>query len=50
MADRDRLDLSASLKLAIDIETIPLSRADEALDRLERGEVDGRQVIDFSLE
>ncbi len=47
---RDLLDLGASLKLAIDIETIPLSRADEALDRLERGEVDGRQVIDFSLE
>ena len=47
---RDLLDLGASLKLAIDIETIPLSRVDEALDRLERGEVDGRQVIDFSLE
>jgi propanol-preferring alcohol dehydrogenase len=47
---RDLLDLGASLKLAIDIETIPLSKADEALDRLERGEVDGRQVIDFSLE
>jgi propanol-preferring alcohol dehydrogenase len=47
---RDLLDLGASLKLAIDIETIPLSGTDEALDRLERGEVDGRQVIDFSLE
>ena len=47
---RDLLDLGASLKLAIDIETVPLSEADEALDRLEAGEVDGRQVIDFSLE
>ncbi|MEN8196834.1 MAG: zinc-dependent alcohol dehydrogenase [Pseudomonadota bacterium] len=47
---RDLLELGVSLKLAIDIETIPLSGIDEALDRLERGEVDGRQVIDFSLE
>jgi propanol-preferring alcohol dehydrogenase len=47
---RDLLDLGASLKLSIDIETIALSKADEALDRLERGEVEGRQVIDFSLE
>ena len=46
---RDLLDLGASLKLDIDIETIPLSGADHALDRLERGEVDGRQVIDFAL-
>jgi D-arabinose 1-dehydrogenase-like Zn-dependent alcohol dehydrogenase len=29
---------------------ILLSKADEALDRLARGEVDGRQVIDFSLD
>lgn len=46
---RDLLDLGASLKLSIDMEKIPLSKADEALDRLERGEVEGRQVIDFSL-
>lgn len=47
---RDLLDLGARLGLSIDIERIPLSKADEALDRLERGEVEGRQVIDFSLE
>jgi propanol-preferring alcohol dehydrogenase len=47
---RDLLNLGASLKLSIDIETIPLSKVDEALDRLDRGGVDGRQVIDFSLE
>jgi len=47
---RDLLDLGASLNLSIDIETIPLSRVDEALDRLDRGGVDGRQVIDFLLE
>ncbi len=47
---RDLLDLGASVGLSIDIERIPLSPADEALDRLERGEVEGRQVIDFSLE
>ena len=29
---------------------ILLSKADEALDRLARGEVDDRQVIDFSLD
>lgn len=47
---RDLLDLGAAIGLSIDIERIPLSKADEALDRLERGEVEGRQVIDFSLE
>lgn len=47
---RDLLDLGAAIGLSIDIERIPLSKADEALDRLERGDVDGRQVIDFSLE
>ena len=47
---RDLLDLGAAIGLSIDIERIPLSKADEALDRLERGEVDGRQVIDFSLD
>lgn len=47
---RDLLDLGASLKLSIDIETIPLSGVDVALDRLARGEIAGRQVIDFSLE
>lgn len=46
---RDLLDLGAAIGLAIDIERIPLGRADAALDRLERGEVEGRQVIDFSL-
>jgi len=47
---RDLLALGAECGLAIDIETIPLSDADAALDRLERGEVKGRQVIDVSLE
>ncbi len=45
---RDLLRLGADLKLAIGIETIPLSGADAALDRLARGEVDGRLVIDFA--
>lgn len=47
---RDLLTLGAALELSIDIETIPLSQADDALDRLERGEVEGRQVIDFSID
>ena len=47
---RDLLDLGAAIGLSIDIERIPLSKADEALDRLERGDVEGRQVIDFTLE
>lgn len=44
----DLLRLGVDLRLRIDIETIPLARADEALDRLAQGRVDGRLVIDFS--
>jgi len=47
---RDLLRLAAESDIGIAIETISLSQADEALDRLARGEVDGRQVIDFALD
>lgn len=46
---RDLLEIGARIGLKLDIETVPLAKANDAMDRLQRGEVDGRLVIDFSL-
>jgi len=45
----DFLDFAAKRLLPIDIQTLPLSQVNDALDRLKRGEVTGRLCIDFSL-
>jgi len=45
---RDLLRLAVDLKLKLNIETVSLRQADEALDRLARGQVEGRLVIDFT--
>ena len=46
---RDFLAFAARSNLAIDIETIPLSGVNAALDQLQAGQVAGRICIDFSL-
>ena len=46
---RDFLAFAAMTRLDIDIETIPLSGVNAALDRLQAGQVAGRVCIDFSL-
>lgn len=45
---RDFLQLAAKHGIAVDIETVPLARTNEAMDRLARGDVQGRFVIDFA--
>lgn len=47
---RDLLRLGADMDLKIDIETISIGQVNQALDRLEMGKVDGRIVIDFTLD
>ncbi|MNU05444.1 alcohol dehydrogenase [compost metagenome] len=46
---RDFLAFAARTELSIDIETIPLSGVNAALDQLQAGMVAGRICIDFSL-
>jgi propanol-preferring alcohol dehydrogenase len=46
---RDFLAFAAWHPLAIDIETVPLTAVNHALDRLQAGSVAGRVCIDFSL-
>ncbi len=46
---RDFLDFAVKNKLDADVEVIPLSQVDTALDRLQAGSVTGRLCIDFSL-
>ena len=48
-ASRDFLAFAARHPLEIDIETIPLTDVNGALDRLQAGSVAGRVCIDFSL-
>ncbi|QIE44256.1 alcohol dehydrogenase catalytic domain-containing protein [Pseudohalocynthiibacter aestuariivivens] len=43
------LDFAARHPLPIDVQTLPLSGVDAALDQLKRGEVTGRLCIDFTL-
>lgn len=45
----DFLNFAATNPLAIDIETVPLTEADAALNRLAIGQVTGRLCIDFAL-
>ena len=44
----DFLRLADSHKIAVDIETVPLAQAEDAMNRLARGAVKGRFVIDFA--
>lgn len=44
----DFLHLADRHKIAVDIETVPLTRTNETMDRLARGDVKGRFVIDFA--
>ena len=44
----EALAFSAEGKVKADIELQPLSAINQALDRLERGEVSARVVLDFS--
>lgn len=44
----DFLRLAERHAIAVDIEAVPLARTNEAMDRLARGEVRGRFVIDFA--
>jgi D-arabinose 1-dehydrogenase-like Zn-dependent alcohol dehydrogenase len=46
----DFLDLAARHRLGIDIERIPLAMVNNAMDRLAKGDVKGRFVIDFALQ
>lgn len=46
---KDLLEIAARSGLAIDIEPIRLTGVNDALDRLERGGVDGRVVVDYAL-
>ena len=47
---RDLLDIAAEHDLEIGIEAIPLGKVNDALDRLQQGKVEGRIVIDYSLD
>ncbi|MEX0284273.1 MAG: alcohol dehydrogenase catalytic domain-containing protein [Paracoccaceae bacterium] len=46
---RDFLEFATQNPLAVDVEAIPLSAANAALDRLKTGDVVGRLAIDFRL-
>ena len=46
---RDILNFASSKPFAIDVETVPLSAVNNALDRLKAREVKGRLCIDFSM-
>jgi propanol-preferring alcohol dehydrogenase len=45
----DFLKLAAHHKIGVDIERVPLAMVNEALDRLVKGDVKGRFVIDFAM-
>jgi len=45
---RDFLRLADIHKIAVDIEAVPLAKANDAMNRLARGQVKGRFVVDFS--
>ncbi len=45
----DFLKLAARHKIGVNIERVPLAKVNEAMDRLAKGDVKGRFVIDFAM-